>query len=116
MNNEKLPTSLKELGEACKKPTKNKTFKRWRINEIFDEETIELLNNLVKATERNRPIFLDTVGDIDEVIDKDGILVNAIIEPSEIPETIVGYNYVVKIKNVLVCFEHDGWTLFAIGD
>ena len=113
MNNEKLPTSLKELGEACKKPTKNKTFKRWRINEIFDEETIELLNNLVKATERNRPIFLDG-GTL--TLPEDSIIVNAIIEPSEIPETIVGYNYVVKIGKILVCFEHDGWTLFAIGD
>jgi len=81
---------------------------------VFDKEDIKLIRSLTKAVNNGKHVFLDTDDNIEQISKRGDIIVSGFISQAEATGIIKGYNYVVKIQNLLLCFEYDGYTLYAI--
>ena len=70
---------------------------------VFDDEDVELIRNLIKDEDK-----------IDEMISDGSIAVDNFINEVDVMEIIMTHSYVVKVKNLLLCFEYDGYTIYVI--
>ena len=79
----------------------------------FDKETVDLLNDVARAVDKNLPIVRqDTMSDSDwdSVDTTKCILVDGVVGANELQDWV----YSARIGDVAVALEYGGWTLLQV--
>jgi regulator of protease activity HflC (stomatin/prohibitin superfamily) len=86
------------------------------LKQILDKESVELIQGIERALNNGAQVIVEDEipeGKLDEYVNQPKKYV-VVSLAGALNDLVSGYNYFVKIRNVLVLFELDGWTLAKV--